>query len=132
MNVIVLLMILLSGVLSFVVLYNLTNINISERIRELSTVKVLGFFDNEVTMYVSRENILLTVFGIVLGYGAGWGLLSFILNQATTAQVVFPVIIRWPGFVVATLLMVAFTLIVMWVTHQKLKHVDMVEALKEN
>ncbi|MFC6254049.1 ABC transporter permease [Secundilactobacillus hailunensis] len=132
MNVIVLIMILLSGVLSFVVLYNLTNINISERIRELSTVKVLGFFDNEVTMYVFRENILLTVFGIILGYGAGWGLLSFILNQATTAQVVFPVIIRWPGFVVATLLMVAFTLIVMWVTHQKLKHVDMVEALKEN
>ncbi|WP_203651082.1 ABC transporter permease [Secundilactobacillus yichangensis] len=132
MNVIVLIMILLSGVLSFVVLYNLTNINISERIRELSTVKVLGFFDNEVTMYVSRENILLTVFGIILGYGAGWGLLSFILNQATTSQVVFPVIIRWPGYVVATLLMVAFTLIVMWVTHQKLKHVDMVEALKEN
>lgn len=132
MNVIVLIMILLSGVLSFVVLYNLTNINISERIRELSTVKVLGFFDNEVTMYVSRENILLTVFGIILGYGAGWGLLSFILNQATTSQVVFPVIIRWPGYVVATLLMVVFTLIVMWVTHQKLKHVDMVEALKEN
>lgn len=132
MNVIVLIMILLSGVLSFVVLYNLTNINISERIRELSTVKVLGFFDNEVTMYVSRENILLTVFGIILGYGAGWGLLSFILNQATTSQVVFPVIIRWPGYVVATLLMVVFTLIVMWVTHHKLKHVDMVEALKEN
>ncbi|GAX08559.1 antimicrobial peptide ABC transporter permease protein [Secundilactobacillus silagincola] len=132
MNVIVLIMILLSGVLSFVVLYNLTNINISERIRELSTVKVLGFFDNEVTMYVSRENILLTIFGIILGYGAGWGLLSFILNQATTSQVVFPVIIRWPGYVVATLLMVVFTLIVMWVTHQKLKHVDMVEALKEN
>ncbi|WP_089108162.1 ABC transporter permease [Secundilactobacillus mixtipabuli] len=132
MNVIVLIMILLSGVLSFVVLYNLTNINISERIRELSTVKVLGFFDGEVTMYVARENILLTVFGIILGYGAGWGLLSFILNQATTSQVVFPVIIRWPGYVVATLLMVLFTLIVMWVTHQKLKHVDMVEALKEN
>lgn len=132
MNVIVLIMILLSGVLSFVVLYNLTNINISERIRELSTVKVLGFFDKEVTMYVSRENILLTIFGIILGYGAGWGLLSFILNQATTSQVVFPVIIRWPGYVVATLLMVVFTLIVMWVTHQKLKHVDMVEALKEN
>ncbi len=88
MNVIVL--VLLSGVLSFVVLYNLTNINISERIRELSTVKVLGFFDNEVSMYVSRENILLTIFGIILGYGAGWGLLSFILNQATTSQVVFP------------------------------------------
>lgn len=132
MNVIVLIMILLSGVLSFVVLYNLTNINISERIRELSTVKVLGFFDGEVTMYVARENILLTIFGIILGYGAGWGLLSFILNQATTSQVVFPVIIRWPGYVVATLLMVLFTLIVMWVTHQKLKHVDMVEALKEN
>lgn len=132
MNSIVVIMILLSGVLSFVVLYNLTNINISERIRELSTVKVLGFFDGEVTMYVARENMLLTVFGIILGYGAGWGLLSFILNQATTAQVVFPVIIHWPGYVVATLLMIIFTLIVMWVTHQKLKRVDMVEALKEN
>lgn len=68
---IVLIFILLSAVLSFVVLYNLNNINVSERIRELSTIKVLGFFDREVTMYISRESIVLTIVGILLGYGLG-------------------------------------------------------------
>lgn len=113
-------------------LYNLTNINVSERIRELSTIKVLGFFDNEVTMYIIRENIMLTIIGIVVGYGAGWALLAFILKQAATAQIIFPVIIHWLGYVAATLLMIGFTAIVMLVTHRKLQHIDMIEALKSN
>ncbi|WP_461225111.1 ABC transporter permease [Lacticaseibacillus suihuaensis] len=130
MGPVVLIFILLSGVLSFVVLYNLTNINVSERIRELSTIKVLGFYDGEVTMYIMRENIVLTLVGIVAGYGVGWGLLAFILHQAATAQIIFPVIIHWPGVAASTALMIGFAAIVMAVTHRKLRHIDMIGALK--
>lgn len=124
--------ILLSGLLTFVVLYNLTNINISERIRELSTIKVLGFFDHEVTMYIVRENIVLTLFGIILGVGFGNGLLWFILRQAMTDQVIFPLTIGWIGYVTAILLTIVFTVIVMLVTHKKLQNIDMIDALKSN
>ena len=124
--------ILLSAVLSFVVLYNLNNINVSERIRELSTIKVLGFFDREVTMYISRESIVLTIVGILLGYGLGNLLTAYILFQAETEAVVFPLTISMIGYLTATLLMMAFTGIVTWLTHRRLQRVDMVEALKSN
>lgn len=129
---IVLIFILLSGVLSFVVLYNLTNINVSERIRELSTIKVLGFYNNEVTMYIVRENIILTIMGIIVGYGVGNLLTAYILNQASTALVIFPLTINILGYIVATVLMIVFTVIVMLITHQKLKSIDMIGALKSN
>jgi ABC-type transport system, involved in lipoprotein release, permease component len=129
---IILIFVLLSGTLSFVVLYNLTNINVSERIRELSTIKVLGFYNNEVTMYIVRENIILTIFGIIVGYGVGNLLTAYILHQAATEQVIFPLTISWFGYLVATLLMIIFTAIVMLVTHKKLKHIDMIGALKSN
>jgi len=129
---IILIFVLLSGVLSFVVLYNLTNINVSERIRELSTIKVLGFYNNEVTMYIVRENIILTIFGIIVGFGIGNLLTAYILNQAATEQVIFPLTISWFGYLVATLLMIIFTAIVMLVTHKKLQHIDMIGALKSN
>jgi len=129
---IILIFVLLSGILSFVVLYNLTNINVSERIRELSTIKVLGFYNNEVTMYIVRENIILTIFGIVVGYGVGNLLTAYILHQAATEQVIFPLTISWLGYLIATLLMIIFTAIVMLVTHKKLQHIDMIGALKSN
>lgn len=129
---IVLIFVLLSGVLSFVVLYNLTNINVSERIRELSTIKVLGFYNNEVTMYIVRENIILTIVGIIVGYGVGNLLTAYILHQAATELVIFPLTISWIGYLVATLLMIIFTAIVMLVTHKKLQHIDMIGALKSN
>lgn len=132
LNPIILIFILLSGILSFVVLYNLTNINVSERIRELSTIKVLGFYDGEVTMYIVRENIVLTLIGIVVGYGVGNLLTAYIMRQAATAQVIFPLTLHLTGYVVATVLMVVFTVIVMLVTHRRLKQVDMIEALKSN
>ncbi len=124
--------ILLSGILSFVVLYNLTNINVSERIRELSTIKVLGFYDKEVTMYIVRENIVLTIAGIIVGYGVGELLTGYIMQQAATAQVIFPLTIHPTGFVVATILMVVFTAIVMFVTHKRLQRIDMIGALSSN
>ncbi|MEN2325464.1 ABC transporter permease [Lacticaseibacillus paracasei] len=129
---IVLIFILLSAILSFVVLYNLNNINVSERIRELSTIKVLGFFDREVTMYISRESIVLTVIGIVFGYLLGNLLTAYILYQAETEAVVFPLTISIVGYLTATLLMLAFTGVVTWLTHRRLQRVDMVEALKSN
>lgn len=129
---IVLIFIVLSGLLSFVVLYNLTNINISERIRELSTIKVLGFFDNEVTMYIVRENIVLTLMGIVVGLGFGNLLTLFILHQAETSMMIFPLIISRSGYLTAIILTILFTVVVMLVTHFRLKRVDMIEALKAN
>jgi putative ABC transport system permease protein len=129
MNAVVLILIVLSGMLSFVVLYNLTNINVSERMRELSTIKVLGFYDGEVTMYIVRENILLTLVGILCSFGVGRVLTQYILNQAASESIVFPFIIHWPGYVAAAVLTLGFTAIVMLVTHRRLKNVDMLEAL---
>ncbi|EEI24550.1 hypothetical protein C5L34_000897 [Lentilactobacillus hilgardii] len=132
MTPVVLIFILLSGILSFVVLYNLTNINISERIRELSTIKVLGFFDREVTMYIARENIVLAIIGIIVGFGFGNLLTAYVLYQAETPTVVFPLTIHIQWYFVATILMILFNLIVIMVAHRHLKRVDMVEALKSN
>ncbi len=129
LNAVVIIMILLSGMLSFVVLYNLTNINVSERMRELSTIKVLGFYDGEVTMYIVRENIALTLIGILCSFGVGQVLTRFILQQAATDAILFPTIIGWEGYVAATVLTAVFTAIVMYVTHVRLRHVDMLEAL---
>lgn len=132
LQLIVVIFIVLSGLLTFIVLYNLTNINVSERIRELSTIKVLGFFDREVTMYVARENILLTLMGIIIGLGFGNLLTRFILRQAETAQVIFPLAISLTGYLTAIGMTVVFTLIVMLVTHRHLRKVDMISALKAN
>ncbi|MQS53187.1 ABC transporter permease [Companilactobacillus mishanensis] len=129
LNGVVLILILMSGLLSFVVLYNLTNINVSERMRELSTIKVLGFYDREVTLYIARENIALTIVGIIFSFGVGQLLTRFILNQAATNNLLFPTIIDWEGYVAATVLTALFTGIVMYVTHLRLRKVDMLEAL---
>lgn len=132
LDAIVVIFVVLSGALAFVVLYNLININVSERIRELSTIKVLGFFDKEVTMYIVRENIVFTLLGIVFGYGIGYVLTEFILQQASMENVIFPLVIHWPAYVVSGGMTIIFTIIVMAVTHVKLKHIDMIDALKSN
>lgn len=132
LDAVVLIFVVLSGLLAFVVLYNLTNINVSERIRELSTIKVLGFFDKEVTMYIFRENVIFTLLGIVVGYGVGIVLTAFILRQASMENVIFPLVIRWTAYVISGGLTIVFTLIVMAVTHRKLKHINMIDALKSN
>ena len=129
---IVLIFVVLSGSLAFVVLYNLTNINISERVRELSTIKVLGFFDKEVTMYIIRENIIFTLLGIVVGYGIGYVLTGFIIHQASMENIIFPLVIEASAYLISALLTITFTIIVMIVTHYKLKHIDMIDSLKAN
>ncbi|QCI86305.1 FtsX-like permease family protein [Vagococcus zengguangii] len=129
---IVAIFIILSGTLAFVVLYNLTNINISERERELATIKVLGFYDKEVTMHIIRENVVFTIIGILIGFVVGQVLTWFILTMASSDMMVFPMIIKRNGYLISALMTAIFSGIVMWVTHVKLKHINMIEALKSN
>ena len=118
--------------MAFVVLYNLTAINILERQRELSTLRVLGFYNSEVTMYIVRENVIFTTIGILLGYLIGNVLTWFILEVASSDQLAFPFIIHWQGYLIATLGTVLFTAIVSVATHIKLRNVDMIKALKSS
>ncbi|MFC7677937.1 FtsX-like permease family protein [Paenibacillus sp. GCM10028914] len=130
MNVVVVVLIVSAAALAFVVLYNLTNINVSERIRELSTIKVLGFYDKEVTMYIYRENMILTVLGIIVGNILGIWLHVFVLRTAEVDAMMFSQNIEWMSYVYAALLTLLFSGIVMLSMHYKLKRIDMIEALK--
>ncbi|GEK88299.1 putative ABC transport system permease protein [Alkalibacterium putridalgicola] len=130
LDVVTIVLILSAASLAFVVLYNLTNINVSERIRELSTIKVLGFFDKEVTMYVYRENLVLTIMGILVGFVLGIVMHRFVLQTAELDIMRFLHQISWSSYLYSFLLMFFFSSLVMVVMHFKLKHVDMVEALK--
>ncbi|WP_245640131.1 ABC transporter permease [Paenibacillus dakarensis] len=130
MNVVVVVLIVSAAALAFVVLYNLTNINVSERIRELSTIKVLGFYDKEVTMYIYRENMFLTVLGIFVGNFLGIWLHSFVLKTAEVDAMMFSQNIKWMSYGYAAVLTLLFSGIVMLSMHYKLKRIDMIEALK--
>jgi putative ABC transport system permease protein len=132
LNIVMWVLIISAGLLAFIVLYNLTNINISERIRELSTIKVLGFYDREVTMYIYRENIILTTLGVIVGCFLGKLLHAFVLKTAEVDNVMFSPIIHWQSYVWSALITFAFSTIVMLIMHMKLKSIDMIEALKSN
>lgn len=132
LDVIMLVIIIASGCLAFVVLYNLNNVNVSERIRELSTIKVLGFYDNEVTMYILRENIILTLLGILVGSFLGKLLHSFILYTSETDNMMMYPNISVKGYLLSALITIFFSMIVMIMMHIKLKKVDMIDALKSN
>lgn len=132
MNLVMIVIIVAAGSLAFIVLYNLNNINVSERIRELSTIKVLGFFNNEVTMYISRENIILTIMGILVGSLLGKILHTFILNTAETDTMMMYPNISIESYIFSALLTISFSLIVMILMHIKLKKVNMIDALKSN
>lgn len=130
LNIVVWVLIVSAAMLAFIVLYNLTNINISERIRELSTIKVLGFYNKEVTMYVYRENNILTVLGILLGCVLGKLLHGFVLQTAEVDMMMFPPDIHGISYLYSALLTILFSLIVMFFMHRRLIKVDMIEALK--
>jgi len=130
LNVVTIILIISAGALAFIVLYNLTNINVSERVRELSTIKVLGFYDKEVTKYVYRENFSLTIMGIIVGYALGFIMHRFVLNTAEIDMMMFATTIHFSSYLYATLLMFLFSIMVMIFMHFKLKNIDMVEALK--
>lgn len=132
LNIVVWLLIISAGLLAFIVLYNLNNINISERIRELSTIKVLGFYNKEVTMYIYRENIFLTLFGIIAGLFLGQILHGYVLATVELDMLMFSPEIHLLSYLYSSLITLFFTIIVGFVMYQKLKHVDMIEALKSN
>ena len=132
LNIIMIVLILASGCLAFVVLYNLNNINVSERIRELSTIKVLGFYDNEVTMYILRENVILTLLGIFVGSFMGKILYTFIIKTAELDTMMMMPNIYMTSYMYSALITILFSLIVMIMMHLKLKKVNMIDALKSN
>ncbi len=119
-----------AAALAFVVLYNLTNINITERTRELATLKVLGFYDKETTAYVYRENVFLTLFGIALGLVLGRLLHAWMVLTVEVDLVMFGRTAPPYAYVLAAVLTVVFSVMVNIAAHFKLKKVDMVESLK--
>jgi putative ABC transport system permease protein len=127
---VVLILIILASMLSFVVLYNLSNININERKRELATLKVLGFFDGEVDRYITMETVLLTLFGIALGLVFGTFLTNVIVSTVEIERVRFIHRIAFMSYVYSAALAVLFTVIVNAITHFTLKRIDMIESLK--
>ena len=130
LDYVVVVLIVSAGLLAFVVLYNLSNVNISERIRELATIKVLGFYDREVYDYVTRETILLTLIGIVFGLVTGYFLNSFIIGTCEINMLRFNNTVQPLSYLYAILITIAFTLIVNFVTYFALKKIDMIESLK--
>ena len=130
LNLVIVVLIVSAGMLAFVVLYNLTNINITERQRELATLKVLGFYDGEVASYVYRENILLTIIGSVVGMVLGNLLHRYIILTVEVEEAMFGRQIHWQSYLYSFLFTVAFSLFVNWVMFYKLKKIDMVESLK--
>ena len=130
LNLVIVVLIVSAGMLAFVVLYNLNNINITERQRELATLKVLGFYDGEVASYVYRENILLTIIGSAVGMVLGNLLHRYIILTVEVEEAMFGRQIHWQSYLYSFLFTVAFSLFVNWVMFYKLKKIDMVESLK--
>ena len=130
LNAIVWLLIICAALLAFIVLYDLANINITERVREIATLKVLGFYDSETSAYIYRENIYTTVIGIILGWGMGLVLHRFVVLTAEVDLVMFAREMVWYAYILSALLTALFAVMVNVVLHFKLKKIDMVESLK--
>ncbi len=131
-NLVVVVLVVAAAALAFIVLYNLTNINITERAREIATLKVLGFTAHEVDLYIYREIVLLSVIGAAAGLVLGLFLEGFVVVTAEVDQVMFGRDIHALSFAVAFLLTMVFTFLVMLVMRRKLSAVNMVESLKSN
>lgn len=129
-NTVVILLIVSAGVLAFVVIYNLTNINISERRRELATIKLLGFYDNELAAYIYRENMILTVLGGLIGIFVGIFLNKFITSTAETNVIMFLQKISPINFLYSILLTLLFSVVVNLFMYNRFDKIDMIESLK--
>lgn len=119
-----------AGLLAIVVLYNLANVNISERKRELATIKVLGFTDKEVYNYIERESTILTIIGMILGCLMGKILTLYILKTCELDSIMFATTINFSSYIYSLIITVAFTIVVNITTYFALKKVDMIESLK--
>lgn len=130
LNIVVIVLIVSAACLAFIVLINLVNINVTERIRELATIKVLGFRDLEVTEYLYRENFILTILGIICGLFLGIALHRVVMVTAEIDTLLFGKQIFTPSFVYAALMTLFFSIIVNIITHFSLKKINMIESLK--
>lgn len=130
LNVIVYVLIICAGMLAFIVLYNLSNININERKRELASLKVLGFYDGEVNSYVMKENNLLTLIGMVIGAVIGIVLHRFVIITCEVDMVMFGRLVKPTSLILSAGITMIFTLIICIFMYFKLKKIDMIESLK--
>jgi len=130
LSYVVILIVVCSGLLAFVVLHNLANINIIERKRELATIKVLGFYDQEVSSYVFRENIVSSLCGMILGLFGGVFLCRYIVRTAEVDLVMFARDIPWYCFVFAAVMTIGFTFLVNFILRRKIRMIDMAGSMK--
>lgn len=130
LDIVIVFLIVSAGGLAFIVLYNLNNISINERKRELATIKVLGFYDIEVSQYVYRENIMLTIFGILLGSILGMILHKYVILTCEIDMIMFGRTIKGISYVYSTLLTCFFAVFINISMHFKLKKIDMATSLK--
>ena len=130
MNYVVVILIVASAMLDFVVLYNLANINIAERQREIATLKVLGFYDKEVDNYINKENIIFTIVGVALGLVFGTFLTSAIISSIEIDTLKFMRNIKPISYVYSSIITIFFSFIVNFIIHFVLKKIDMIESLK--
>lgn len=129
-QIVVVVLVLSAAALAFVVLYNLSNVNISERMREIATIKVLGFTEKEVNQYVNRESILLSMIGAAAGLLLGIWLHGMIMNLAEMDNIRFGRTINPTSFIFAFVLTMLFTFMVNWIMKKRLRNIEMVESLK--
>ena len=130
LNYIIILVILCAGALAFIVLFNLSNINLTERVREIATIEVLGFYPRETGAYVFRENLILVILGIIAGLPTGMALHRFIMKQIQVDMVSFENVIEPLSYIYTVITVLVFTFIVDRVMRLKLKKINMAEALK--
>lgn len=130
LNYVVLLVIISAAALAFVVLFNLGNINISERVKEIATIKVLGFHQSETGAYVFRENLILSLIGILLGIPVGIAFHHFVMTQIQVEMVSFKMVVKPISIVFAILLVILFTIATDLILRRKIRRIDMAESLK--
>lgn len=130
LDYVVLLVIACAAMLAFVVIYNLNNINITERVREIATIKVLGFYKEETASYVFRENFVLTLIASIVGVVLGYFLHAFVMSQIKIEMMAFDVNIKPLSYVISVILTIVFNRVVNWFMARKLDHIDMAESLK--
>ena len=130
LNEVIVLLVLISSALAFTVLYNLTSINISERTREIATLKVLGFTDNESNAYIYRETLITTIVGIIIGLLITSPLHNMVMALLEVDHLMFLRTIKIQSYIYSSLLTLVFALIMMVITYYKLKKINMIESLK--
>lgn len=123
-----LILVVVSVLLALVILYNLTNINVSERIRELSTIKVLGFYDKEVMLYIYRETIILSLLGLILGLTSGYFLHQILIEKIAGTTILFNPKVSMEVYLIPVAVLISILLGLSYMVYYRLKHVDMLEA----